>query len=96
MNLNIGPMGSVAETECTSNGGSGVDLFHPYNLSWEGTAGNQSSVTDVSVYVCDGRRPLRQKQRDDYFNAPRNKNSHNNPTSRQDSLRSSPGGNTYL
>lgn len=45
---------------------------------------------------CNRLRPLRQRQRDDSFNAPRAYGSHNNATSRQHSLRAAPGSNTYL
>lgn len=84
--------GALTPGTCSTSGylsGDGKVL-----LSYTSTAGDGAD-SFVETLRCRSF-PLRQKQRDDYFNAPRNAGPHNSPRSRQASLRSHPGGNTYL
>jgi hypothetical protein len=60
-----------------------------HSLSWRGVY-NADFFEVVNWYLmqCARRpKPLRQKQRDDFLNAPRASRINNSPTSRQDSLR---------
>lgn len=86
--------GASTSTSCIKEGElahNGTDL-----LIDEGGVGD-GATTQIQVVSCASiLKPLRQKQRDDQFNAPRAWGGHNNPTSRQHSLRASAGNNTYL
>lgn len=79
--------------------GMTVDMTHL--TVYEGASVTSGGIQAAEHWAlfdgCCGRlRALRQKQRDDSFNAPRKWGLNNNPTSRQHSLRKAPGSNTYL
>lgn len=76
-----------------------------YLISTSGDAlinktGGGDSDTEIFIFSCGlATPPLRQKQRDDYWNAPRMKvgpQAGGQPSSIQESLRQTWGSNTYL
>lgn len=99
----VSASGVFSPSACNTNFGGDGGANYYRMPSYDGTrlGGTFWDSGGLPFYIEEcpsGRKriPLRQKQRDDYFNTPRNRGPHNAPTSRQASLRSSPGSNTYL